>query len=186
MKSPEPERARARAAAAAQAELGRRGPRSPAGRGSAGAEVRRAPAPRRPRSPGTPEPWHPGAGATALRVGSAPGGPRGRARWAPWARCKWPGRLGAAASHLGRVGVPTLPPCLSRASPSCIQHHGQLPGGGPMILHIPVLGSPCRGLTPVCSEAPFDPGRDTVTLRDQKEGSVYPVGVGSLQEAFWD
>lgn len=57
--------------------------------------------------PAPAEPWHPGARATALRVGSAPGGPRGRARWAPWARCKWPGRLEAAGGRARRC-----PACL--------------------------------------------------------------------------
>ncbi|XP_027468847.1 uncharacterized protein MIR9-1HG isoform X2 [Zalophus californianus] len=48
------------------------------------------------------------------------------------------------------------PPALfpPRVSQSRIQHHGQLPGGDSMILHIPVLGSPCQCLTPICAEAP--------------------------------
>ncbi|XP_032254164.1 protein CROC-4 isoform X2 [Phoca vitulina] len=48
------------------------------------------------------------------------------------------------------------PPALfpPRVSQSRIQHHGQLPGGDSMILHIPVLGSPCPCLAPICAQAP--------------------------------
>lgn len=49
-----------------------------------------------------------------------------------------------------------------------------------MIPHIPVLGSPCQGLTPICSEAPFDPGRHATTLRG-KEHTATGCGHGPAQ-----